>query len=162
MSKTVEEHGWTAVPRSMEKLVAGAKSPKSSTPVKVEDIHVPDSPIVQSVIKYARENLSRQTFNHSMRVFCYGECNRFLCRHYTPFVIALHLRLIADSIRPGDHATALSRLALQPGNIPPRLPPARHRHHIPKSAENTTLLRVLRRHASARPAAPAQFASVAV
>ena len=72
MSKTVEEHGWTAVPRSMDKLVADAKSPKSSTPVSVDDIAIPNSPLVQSVMKYAKDNLNKQTFNHSMRVFCYG------------------------------------------------------------------------------------------
>lgn len=72
MSKTVEEHGWTAVPRSMEKLVANSKSPKTSTAVSVDQIQIPSSPIVQSVTKYAQENLPNQTFNHSMRVFCYG------------------------------------------------------------------------------------------
>jgi len=72
MSKTVEEHGWTAVPRSMEKLVSSANSPKSSTPVLVNDIAIPNSPLVQSVMKYAKDHLTKQTFNHSMRVFCYG------------------------------------------------------------------------------------------
>ena len=72
MSKIVEEHGWTAVPRSLDKLVASCKDPKSSKPVSVDDIPLPDSPLVQSITKYAKENLSKQTFNHSMRVFFYG------------------------------------------------------------------------------------------
>jgi len=75
MSKTVEEHGWTAVPRSRDKLLDSIGNPKSSKPMKIEDIPLPDSPLVQSVLKYAKENLTKQTFNHSMRVFYYGKLN---------------------------------------------------------------------------------------
>lgn len=72
MSKTVEEYGWTAVPRSLDKLVNSRKDPKPSKPMSVDDIPLPDSPLVKTVLKYAQENLPRQTFNHSMRVFFYG------------------------------------------------------------------------------------------
>ncbi|KAK4540564.1 hypothetical protein LTR36_009094 [Oleoguttula mirabilis] len=73
MSKTIQEHGWTAVPRSLEKLVASRKDKKPSAPVSVEDIAIPDSPLVQDIVKYAKENLSSETFNHSMRVYYYGQ-----------------------------------------------------------------------------------------
>lgn len=73
MSKTVQEHGWTAVPRSLEKLVTRRKNPQPSKPMTVDEIPQPDSPLVRSVMKYARENLPGQTFNHSMRVFYYGK-----------------------------------------------------------------------------------------
>lgn len=72
MSKTTQEHGWSAVPRSMEKLVASRKDPKPSKPVDVKDIPLPDSPLVEAVMKYAKENLPSETFNHSMRVYYYG------------------------------------------------------------------------------------------
>ena len=72
MSKIVQEHGWTAVPRSLEKLVASRKNPQPSKPITVESIALPDSPLVQQVLKYAEENLPIETFNHSMRVYYYG------------------------------------------------------------------------------------------
>lgn len=72
MSKTIEEHGWTAVPRSLEKLVQSRKDPKPSKPMKVADIPLPDTHLVQSVMKYAKEHLPAETFNHSMRVYYYG------------------------------------------------------------------------------------------
>ena len=78
MSKTVSENGWTAVPRSLDKLVASRKDPKPSKPVKIEDIPVPNSPLVQQVMGYAKENLPPETLNHSMRVFYYG-------KHYLDF-----------------------------------------------------------------------------
>ena len=72
MSKTVQEHGWTAVPRSLEKLVASRRNPQLSKPMTIESIALPDSPLVKQVLKYAEENLPSQTFNHSMRVYYYG------------------------------------------------------------------------------------------
>lgn len=72
MSKTEQEHGWTAVPRSMEKLLASRRDPKPSQPVNVEDVPIPVGPLVEQITKYAKENLPEETFNHSMRVYYYG------------------------------------------------------------------------------------------
>ena len=72
MSKMTEAHGWTAVPRSLNKLVAGAKDAQHSSPIKVEDIPIPDTPLAQTVMQYAKQHLPEQTFNHSMRVYYYG------------------------------------------------------------------------------------------
>ena len=73
MSKTTEEHGWTAVPRSLEKLVANTNDARPAKPMKVDDIPLPDSLLVQQVMKYAKESLPSETFNHSMRVYYYGK-----------------------------------------------------------------------------------------
>ena len=72
MSNATQEHGWTAVPRSLDKLVASRRDPKASTPVRVDDIPLPDSPLAKEVLTYAKQNLPLQTFNHSMRVYYYG------------------------------------------------------------------------------------------
>jgi cyanamide hydratase len=64
-------HGWTAVPRSIDALLAGIN--KSNTkPFKVSDIVVPQSEAAQKTMAYAKEHLPEPTFNHSMRVFYYG------------------------------------------------------------------------------------------
>ncbi|THX75180.1 cyanamide hydratase, partial [Aureobasidium pullulans] len=74
MSKTIEDNGWTAVPRSLEKLLANRKNPKSkATPLQVSDLPLPSSPIVDSIMKHAKDHLPKQTFSHSMRVFYFGQ-----------------------------------------------------------------------------------------
>lgn len=73
MSKTIEDNGWTAVPRSLEKLLANRKNPKSkATPLRVEDMPLPNSAVVDLTLKHARDHLPKQTFSHSMRVYYYG------------------------------------------------------------------------------------------
>lgn len=73
MSKTIEDNGWTAVPRSLEKLLANRKNPKSkATPLQVSDLPLPSSTIVDSIMKHAKDHLPKQTFSHSMRVFYFG------------------------------------------------------------------------------------------
>ncbi|KAI6865093.1 cyanamide hydratase [Hortaea werneckii] len=72
MSSPVEKHGWTAVPRSLDKLLAGRNEKREPWPVKVEDLPLPEGELVGKVMEYAKSHLPAQTFNHSMRVFCYG------------------------------------------------------------------------------------------
>jgi len=76
MSKHVEDYGWHAVPRSLDTLVADRPSSKPSEPVKVDEIPLPDSPVVKQVMAYAGEHLPSKTFNHSMRVFYYGRATQ--------------------------------------------------------------------------------------
>ncbi|KAK5014481.1 hypothetical protein LTR60_003338 [Cryomyces antarcticus] len=72
MSKTEQDHGWTAVPLSHSKLLASRPEKKESQPMNVADIPLPDSPLVKAVMAYAKGNLRAETFHHSMRVFYYG------------------------------------------------------------------------------------------
>jgi cyanamide hydratase len=72
MSDINDKYGWNAVHRSLDKLIADRIDPQPSKPVKVEDIPLPDDELSQQVMKYAKENLSAETFNHSMRVYYYG------------------------------------------------------------------------------------------
>ncbi|KAK3725156.1 hypothetical protein LTR37_000667 [Vermiconidia calcicola] len=86
MSDLVQEHGWTAVPRSLEKLVSDRKNKTAPKPVSLEDMPLPDTPLVQEVLQYAKENLPRETFNHSMRVYYYGQAiatQHFPSWHYS-------------------------------------------------------------------------------
>ena len=73
MTDATHEHGWTAVPRSLEKLIKEKKSSKSSTPVTIDEISLPTGDLVLKVTKYARDNLPIETFNHSMRVYYFGK-----------------------------------------------------------------------------------------
>jgi cyanamide hydratase len=85
MSKTIEDNGWTAVPRSLEELLANRKNPKSEpTPLRVEDMPLPSSPVVDVVMKHAKHHLPKQVFSHSMRVYYYGTSEAFLPSNIFP------------------------------------------------------------------------------
>ncbi|KAI9691779.1 MAG: hypothetical protein M1822_007851 [Bathelium mastoideum] len=87
MTNPIKDYGWEAVPRSFERLLASRPEIKKAEPVKVEDIKVPDTQLAKSVVDYARRELREETFNHSMRVFYYGQAiatQHFPHFHYTP------------------------------------------------------------------------------
>jgi cyanamide hydratase len=73
MSNPIEQFGFTAVPRSLDKLIADQSSGATSKAVTVDDIELPNTPLATSIQAYAKEHLPRQTYNHSMRVYYYGK-----------------------------------------------------------------------------------------
>ena len=81
MSDTVEQFCFTAVPRSLDKLIATRSAKAASTPLSVDDIDFPKTALAASIHAYAEENLPRQTYNHSMRVYYYGKISKQLIQH---------------------------------------------------------------------------------
>ncbi|KAI9698840.1 MAG: hypothetical protein M1820_007347 [Bogoriella megaspora] len=74
-SNPTKDYGWEAQPRSFSKLLTSRSDKKPSTPlppIKVADIKLPDTPLAKEVTSYARRELREETFNHSMRVYYYG------------------------------------------------------------------------------------------
>ncbi|KAI5201967.1 cyanamide hydratase [Aureobasidium subglaciale] len=88
MSDETKDNGWTAVSRSLEKLLANRKDTNSkASPLRVEDMPLPDSPLAKSIMKHAQEHLPKQTFSHSMRVYYFGQAitmQHFPEWHYSP------------------------------------------------------------------------------
>jgi cyanamide hydratase len=72
MSTEKELHGWRAVPRDPAVLLKD-KSSAEPKPLTVDEIALPESPLAKEVLAYAKRELNEQTFNHSMRVYYYGE-----------------------------------------------------------------------------------------
>jgi hypothetical protein len=68
----VEKYGWTSVPHDQSVLLKDV-SPWDPANYSVSEIQVPDSEIAKKVTEYAKERLPEQVFNHSMRVFYYGQ-----------------------------------------------------------------------------------------
>ncbi|KAI9677070.1 MAG: hypothetical protein M1817_006909 [Caeruleum heppii] len=68
-----KEHGWTAVPRDPSVLLKGQQTNHEPVPVLVKDITVPDTPLASRIQEYAQRELQEETFNHSMRVYYYGQ-----------------------------------------------------------------------------------------
>ncbi|KAI1426746.1 hypothetical protein F5Y12DRAFT_783783 [Xylaria sp. FL1777] len=68
----IARHGWTAVPCDANIIFNKNPIVKPSA-LKVTDIQFPaDDPVVAKVQQYAKEHLSEQTYNHSMRVYHWG------------------------------------------------------------------------------------------
>ena len=70
--ETIKKFGWTAVPHSQTVLLKDI-SPWDPAEYTVADIKIPDSEIAKKVLQYAKDRLPEQTFNHSIRVYYYGE-----------------------------------------------------------------------------------------
>jgi len=69
----IETYGWTAVPRKVETLLRQSQISGPAKPMSVSSVKLPDSPLVKAVHEYAKKELPIETFNHSMRVFYYGQ-----------------------------------------------------------------------------------------
>ncbi|KAH8808395.1 hypothetical protein F5884DRAFT_369000 [Xylogone sp. PMI_703] len=70
----IEKYGWTAVPRKVETLLSqsqNASDPARAIPVST--IELPTSQLTKSVWQYVKDRLPVETFNHSMRVYYYGQ-----------------------------------------------------------------------------------------
>lgn len=144
MSDTIEQFGFTAVPRSLDKLIATQSTRKTSRPVTVDEVEFPDTPLARSIHAYAKENLPRQTYNHSMRVFYYG---KILENHPARTKEETNMRIR----RPRHRSAAFPLLEVQLRNPPPRRFTARHRHHTREPHLHAPLLRIRWRLPRARP-----------
>ncbi|KAK1597279.1 cyanamide hydratase family HD domain-containing protein [Colletotrichum navitas] len=66
-------NGWTAVPVDAGRIFGDLPFLNEPSPVSIRDISFPsDDPVVAQTLRYAKERLHAETFNHSMRVFYYG------------------------------------------------------------------------------------------
>jgi cyanamide hydratase len=73
MADEVQANGWTAVPVSGKQIIEARGQISPPAPVKVEDIHFPsEDPIIVEAQSFAKQHLSLEAYNHSMRVFYWG------------------------------------------------------------------------------------------
>lgn len=73
MANEVLANGWTAVPIDPSKLFDGNAYRNVPAPLKVAEIAWPsDDPLVSKMQTYAKEHLSQEVYNHSMRVYYFG------------------------------------------------------------------------------------------
>ncbi|KAI5917463.1 hypothetical protein F4810DRAFT_44393 [Camillea tinctor] len=68
----IAKHGWTAVPCDAAAILKDRAYIHKPTAFKFTDIPFPGDPIVAKIQAYAKEHLTEQTYNHSMRVFYWG------------------------------------------------------------------------------------------
>ena len=84
MSDPIRQHGWTAVPRDASAVLSSRDKLRELTPRPVNAFE--KTPLADAVTAYAKQELSEQTFNHSMRVYYYGTPTLFSPSYliYTP------------------------------------------------------------------------------
>lgn len=66
-----EEYGWAAVPRDRSNIPSKASCEATATPVEFEAIW-PKTEVVKKAEEWAKGRLPKETFNHSLRVYCFG------------------------------------------------------------------------------------------
>ena len=70
--ETIKKFGWTAVSHAQSTLLKDV-SPWDPANYTVAEIKIPDSEVAKKAVQYAKDHLPEQTFNHSMRVYYYGQ-----------------------------------------------------------------------------------------
>jgi cyanamide hydratase len=69
----IAKHGWTAFPTDANVIFGDRPYLHKPPPMTVDEIPFPsDDPIVARVQEYAKEHLIEPTYNHSMRVYHFG------------------------------------------------------------------------------------------
>ncbi|KAH6678427.1 cyanamide hydratase family HD domain-containing protein [Halenospora varia] len=70
----IQTYGWTPVPRDLSILLKEQSQASGNAPtVTVSSIPLPSSELATKLHEYAKKELALQTFNHSMRVYYYGQ-----------------------------------------------------------------------------------------
>ena len=68
-------YGWHAIPRALSTVVSSRSDPVAPLAIGINDpvLALPETPLAKQVLLYAETQLPKKTFNHSMRVFCFGK-----------------------------------------------------------------------------------------
>lgn len=101
----IELHGWTAVPLDAGQLFDGRPHRNLPTPITVADVAFPSQDaIVSKIHTFVKEKLPFQTYNHSMRVYHFGELRR--CRVSPQCSCSVASAILRDQFP--EHGKALS------------------------------------------------------
>ena len=72
MNDEIELHGWTAVPRDPKVFLSKRSKNKEPEPLLIDDLPFPIDELVTKVQEFAKSELREETYNHSMRVYYFG------------------------------------------------------------------------------------------
>jgi hypothetical protein len=75
MSDEIRSYGWTAVPRDRSNVPSAKEAAAPQTNAAAVDITGiwPDNELTKKAREYAKRELPTETYNHSLRVYAYGE-----------------------------------------------------------------------------------------
>jgi hypothetical protein len=121
MSVTREDaiklYGWNALPvdPKLKTWLGDEKFVNKPVPQLCSQVQLPDTNVIKASLEYAKAELPRQTFNHSMRVFYYGAL-------LYPCPFNSH----PNSSRNGHENTAIPGVGVHHGNLVVDLPISRY------------------------------------
>jgi len=78
-----EAYGWTAVPRNRSNIPSETNAKTSATTVDFESIW-PTTQVVQKAQDSVKQALPKETYNHSLRVYCYG--HTIVTQHFPEWI----------------------------------------------------------------------------
>ncbi|KAF2866016.1 hypothetical protein BDV95DRAFT_506032 [Massariosphaeria phaeospora] len=110
--ETIKKYGWSAVPHAQSTLLKDV-SPWEPANYTVAEIKVPDSEVVKQAVRYAKDHLPEQVFNHSMRVYYYAGA-AIAEKHLPSFIPSLETYFLTclfhdiGTTQENLHATLLS------------------------------------------------------
>jgi len=86
MSKPqIDEFGWTAVPRNRANMPSAAEAKTTPVPVSFDSIW-PRTQVVKNAQEHVKALLPPKTYNHSLRVYCYG--HTLVSQHFPEWISA--------------------------------------------------------------------------
>lgn len=92
MVDITQDYGWTAEPRDRVLVLNSRAEVKDPQKLLVQNIVLPETTLIKSITEYAKRQLPEQTFNHSMRVYYYG--NEAALVYQIAILISIALTLV--------------------------------------------------------------------
>ncbi|KAK4503597.1 hypothetical protein PRZ48_004512 [Zasmidium cellare] len=83
VKSSTQEFGWTEVPRNRSNVPSEKEAKTSNVEVDFGTIW-PKTSVVESATKYVKENLPKETFSHSLRVYCFG--HTIVTQHFPSWI----------------------------------------------------------------------------
>lgn len=78
-----EEYGWTPVPRDRSNIPSASAAKTTAVSVEFDSIW-PRTEVVKKAHQAAIEALPKETYNHSLRVYCYG--HTIVTQHFPDWI----------------------------------------------------------------------------
>jgi len=130
---TPENFGWIAVPRNRSNVPSAKDVKEMNNEFYSDPMDAwPVTDVTDKARDYAAQHLSKETFNHSMRVFCYG---KYPSTPTLPSATMMETTIISSALltpynRYLHHPTLLPRIPFKClfRNLGTDLPIPRHRH----------------------------------
>lgn len=107
MTDLIREHGWTPQPRDPITALRKTEGAIDPAPQALSNINFPVTPLCVDIMKYAKKELPEATFNHSMRVYYYGNSGAVAAGNLVLVVSKAHALC-----RQSDTDSAISRVGL--------------------------------------------------
>lgn len=85
----IEQFGWTAVPRNRSNVPSATQAKTASIPINFDSIW-PQTAVVKKASDHVQKILPTKTWNHSLRVYCYGHA--IVTQHFPDWIAGSQIK----------------------------------------------------------------------